>query len=151
MILGIVGGGVSYLYNRLQKNRELVLSLISQTSNVHTDFLALRYKYNAFFDDSGKPIRSGLQPDDIEKIKWKYYEEVCILLSRFQSLKPLLNKFLPKNNTDISMIDSYYQTFRRNVRSNQPIFQTEDGKTGEGLKALKTLHYRLVRTLADKT
>lgn len=151
IIIGIAGGAVSFYYNKLQKNRELLFSLINQTSTVHTDFLALRYKYNVLFSDTGNPIKTILPPADIDKLKWKYYEEACLLLSKFQSLKPLLTKYIPENKDDISKADGHYQAFRRAIRSNEPIFQTQNGKTMDGLKELKELNYLLIIKLADKT
>lgn len=151
LIIGVAGGAVTFYYTRLQKNRELVFNLINQTSTIHTDFLALRYKYNVLFIDTGKPIKNILQTVDIDKIKWKYYEDACLLLSKFQSLKPLFDIYIPSNNDEVSKIDGHYQTFRRAIRSNEPIFQTENGKTSDGLKELKKLNYIVVRKLVDNT
>jgi hypothetical protein len=147
VILGIIGGGVTFYYNKLQKNREFVFSIINQVSSIHTDFLALRYKYNVLFTESGRPIQSILSNDEINKLKWKYYEEACLLLSKFQSLKPLVSKYVSGVDSELGEIDAHYQNYRRAIRSDKPIFQSEDGKTGSGLSKLKNSHQHVVSAL----
>lgn len=150
IILGVVGGGVTFYYNKLQKNREFIFSIINQSSTIHTDFLALRYKYNVLFTESGKPLKSLLSVEEVNKLKWKYYEEACLLLSRYQSLKPLISKYVTELDSELSSIDSHYQSYRRMIRTNQPIFQTEDGKTGAGLTRLKNSHHQIMAALVSR-
>lgn len=150
LILGIIGGAITFYYNKLQKNREIIISIVNQISAIHTDFLSLRYKFNVLFTDSGKPIRTILELGEIDKLKWRYYEEACLLLSKFQSLKPLLLKFIPELKEEIGKMDSYYQNYRRTIRANQPIFQNEKGKTEPGLNDLKDLHRDLINELTNK-
>ena len=150
IILGIVGGGVTFYFNKLQKNKEIIISVLNQLSSIHTDFLSLRYKFNVFFTEAGKPIQSILSPEEIDKLKWKYYEESCFLLSKFQSLKPLLIKYVPELKEQIALMDGHYQNYRRTIRKNQPIFQNETGKTESALNKLKDLHRDLVNELMSK-
>ncbi|OXB23353.1 hypothetical protein B0A80_11685 [Flavobacterium tructae] len=149
-IISIIGGAITFYYNKLQKNREILLSLIDQISSVHSQFLSLRYKYNVLFTIPGKPISNILNIDEVNKLKWEYYEEACILISKFQSIKPLLLKFVPELKEEISMVDNYYQVYRRTIRSNQSIFQNENGKTDSAQNNLKKLYYELIQQLTNK-
>lgn len=150
VVIGGVGGFVSFYYTKLQKNRDFIFSLIHQTSAVHSDFLALRYKYNAFFIHVSGPLQNVLDQNDVQKLKWKYYEECCSLLSKYQSLKPLLSRYMPKHQREITSIDGHYQVFRRSIRNDKPIMQSDNGQSSDALKELKQLHYTFMKKLADR-
>jgi hypothetical protein len=150
VILGIIGGAITYYYNKLQKNRELTIHLSNQLASVHTDLISLRYKFNTLFTEIGKPIRSIMDDNEISKLKWKYYEEACVLIAKFQSLKPMLLKFIPEEDNTIRKMDGHYQNFRRSIRRNELIFQDKDSKSEENLKELKNQYQEIQIKLNNK-
>ncbi len=150
LLLGVVGGGVSFLYSKLQKNRELKITTLQQLAGLHGRFLALRYEYNAFFLEwrgRESTAKKRLTEDEIEKQKWACYARACQLVGEFQSLKPLVGVLFPGHEEQLDELYNVYQEWRRQSGANSPIFQETNGKSAEQFKSLREKYGALIKAL----
>ena len=148
ILLGIVGGWISWLYTKWQKNREIKVNLIRELSEIQGNFLTIRYKFNTFHVNWGKDkimkVAEGIKDKELEQLKWKYYEEVCDLIGKYQGMKPLLIEFFPKEKQNINYLHEKYQDWRRHVREDKPIFQSIGGKTDKTLNEIKSNFQKMI-------
>lgn len=148
--IGIVGGGVSFIYAKLQKNRELKINVLQRLAELHGRFLALRYEYNSFFlqwRGRKKTTQKRLSQPEIEKQKWVCYTRACQLSGEFQSLKPLVAVLFPGHEKLLDDLYSTYQEWRRQSGADFPIFQDKDGKSAEQFKGLRTKYNNLIKSM----
>jgi len=146
LVLGVVGGGVSWFYANLQKKKELKLSVLRNFSSIHAQFISLRYEYNSFHVDKGgkrSPEFHLLTDDEARKNKWALFQKSCSLIGDIQSLKVLIVELFPKTSDDIEFIFGIYQEWRRQIQSDRPILQSSDGKNNENFDNLRN-KYKLV-------
>lgn len=150
LILGIVGGGVSWFYANLQKKKELKFSVLKEFSSVHAQFIALRYEYNTFHvSKSGKrsPKFHLLNNDEIRQNKWVLFQKSCALIGNIQSLKVLIVELFPKTSNEMEFIFGIYQEWRRQIHSDQPILQSTDGKNDENFENLQNKYKLVIREM----
>lgn len=148
IILGIIGGWISRFYSTLQKNREIKINLIKEVARIQGKFLSLRYEFNTLHvkwnSEKIKKIAQGFDDDELKKIKWQYYEEVCELIGEYQGIKSLLIEFFPKEDKEINFLHTKYQNWRRKIREDQPVFQSIDGKTHQTLNEIKSRFKKMI-------
>lgn len=150
LLLGVVGGGVTFVYSKLQKNRELKISTLQKLAELHGRFLALRYEYNSFFlqwRGRENTAKQRLIEEDVEKQKWLCYTRACQLVGEFQSLNPLVAVLFPGHEQQLDELYNTYQEWRRQSGANSPIFQDIDGKSAEQFKSLRGKYSALVKAL----
>ena len=150
LLLGVVGGRVSFVYSKLQKNRELKISTLQQLACLHGRFLALRYEYNAFFLEwrcRESTAKRRLREEDIEKQKWTCYARACQLVGEFQSIKPLVGVLFPGHEQQLDELYNTYQEWRRQSGADSPIFQETNGKSAEQFKSLREKYGDLIKAL----
>ena len=153
LLLGVIGGGVSFVYSKLQKNRELKISTLQQLAGLHGRFLALRYEYNAFFLEwKGREstAKKRLGGEDIERQKWDCYTRACQLVGEFQSLKPLVGVLFPGHEQQLDELYNTYQEWRRQSGADSPIFQETNGKSADQFKALREKYGALIKALQQQ-
>lgn len=151
IVIGILGGAVSWMYSKIQKNRELRIQLIKELTKIQGDFLQLRYEYNTFHitwnNDCIERVALEMSIDEIIKLKWIKYEKSCALLGEFQSIKPLLIEFFPDVENELNEMHQSFQEWRRRIREDKPVFQTNEGKSDERFKEHKTLYNHVISKL----
>jgi len=151
-ILGILGGGITWFYAKIQKNRDIRIKLIQEFARIQGDFLTIRYEFNTFYlkrgTDEIMPIIINLP--ELETLKWQKYEKACSLLGEFQSIKPLLVEFYPSCLDNINFVHSKYQDWRRQMRNDKPILQDIEGNSSGELKKLKVAYYETIILMRQK-
>lgn len=150
LFIGILGGAVSWFYSKLQKAREMRIQIIREFSELHGQFIALRYEYNSFHIKwKGKRSADHHPLDDNQANieKWKCYQRACSLIGRFQGLKPLLVENFHKCTDDIEFIFAKYQDWRRHIGGDKPILQHKDGKNEDGYNDLRHRYNRVVKCM----
>ena len=140
IILGVVGGGVTWFYTHLQKRRELRRDLLRDFSSLYGRFLSLRYRFNSFhieWSGSRNPENHPLAEDERRLERWKHYEEACGLIGEFQGIRPLLTSQYPELADELNFIYSKYQDWRRRIGAGRPVLQEADGKSEDAFKELR--------------
>ncbi len=153
IFLGVVGGGVSWFYTRLQKTRELRRDILKEFSSLYGRFLSLRYRFNSFhikWSNNRSPANHPLNENERKQEKWKHYEEACSLIGEFQGLRPLIVSQLPEMSDDMNFIYSKYQDWRRRIGADKPILQELDGKSEDSFKELRDLYSTVIRYMRKK-
>jgi len=153
IIFGIVGGGVSWYYTRLQKRRELRRDLLKDFSSLYGRFLSLRYRFNSFhikWSRFRSPNNHPLTEDERRLERWKHYEEACTLLGEFQGIRPLITSQYPELVDDINFIYSKYQDWRRRIGAGKPVLQEIDGKSEDSFKELRDRYGYVVHIMRKK-
>lgn len=153
IILGIVGGGVSWFYTRLQKRRELRRDLLRDFSSIYGRFLSLRYRFNSFhieWPGTRSPKNHHLTDDERRLERWKHYEETCALLGEFQGIRPLITSQYPELVDHVNFIYSKYQDWRRRIGAGKPILQKTDGKSEDSFKELRDRYGYVVRIMRKR-
>jgi len=154
ILLGIIGGWFSWLYTKWQKNREIKINLIKELSEIQGKFLTIRYKFNAFHINWEKggimKIAEAIKDKELVQLKWKYYEEACDLIGKYQGIKPLLIEFFPKEKQHVNYLHEKYQDWRRHIREDKPIFQSIDGKTDKTLNEIKSIFKKMIGGMRKK-
>jgi hypothetical protein len=153
LLLGVVGGAVSFFYSKRQKNRELKISTLERIADLHGRFLALRYEYNSFFIQwrgRESTTKKRLSTEDIEKQKWACYTRACQLVGEFQSLNPLVAVLFPGHEQQLGELYSIYQEWRRQSGEDSPIFQDANGKSAEQFKSLREKYGALIRAMQQQ-
>jgi len=148
VVLGIIGGWISWFYSKLQKDREIKINLIKEATRIQGKFLSLRYEFNTLHvkwnNNKIKKIAQGFEEEDLVKLKWKYYEEACELIGEFQGIKSLLIEFFPKEEEQVNFLHTKYQDWRRKIRDDVPVFQNIDGETLQTLNAIKLRFKKMI-------
>ncbi len=154
VILGILGGAVSWYYSKVQKNREIKIQLIKEFSEIQGNFLKLRFEYNTFHltwkNKDIMKVAQQLTTEQIIQLKWEKYETACGLLGDFQSIKPLLIEFFPKTENKLHEMHETFQEWRRRIREDNPIFQTKEGKTHEKFKHHRKQYSNVISLMRKK-
>jgi hypothetical protein len=139
-ILGILGGAVTWYYSRLQKNREIRISILKEFASLHGRFISLRFQANYFYVEwrDGREASTHALSDEERRIeKWKQYQSACSLIGEFVGLKPLIIKYFPETSKEVEFLHSKYQDWRRRIGGGQLILQQVDGKNEESYNKLK--------------
>lgn len=105
MILGILGGLVTWFFSHLQKNREIQLQLLHDYSRLHGHFVSLRYEYNSFYIERDGKRSAKFHPlteEEMRQERWKYFQKACGLIGEIQALKPLISEVFPDTHDDIN-------------------------------------------------
>ena len=150
LALGILGGGVAWLYARFQRNRELRLQVLQEFASLHGRFLSLRFQFNSFYIDWPDKRRANFQPltvDEVRKEKWRCYQEACNLLGEFQGIKPLIISNFPEVSDGIALIHAKYHDWRRRTGGDRPILQKKDGENESGYAELRSAYDKTIREM----
>jgi len=153
IILGIVGGAVTWFYSRLQKNRDLRRDLLKELASLHGRFIALRYRFNSFYVEwsgSRSPDNHPLKEDERRLQRWKHYEEACSLIGEFQALRPLLSAQYPDLSDDFNFIYQKYQDWRRRIGAGRPILQELDAKSEDAFHELRDRYGKLASDIRKR-
>jgi len=150
LLLGVIGGAVSFFYSKCQKNRELRINALQQFTNLHGKFIALRYEYNSFFINwRGREAttKKRLTITEIENKKWECYARACQLIGEFQSIRPLISVLYSGHDEDLNDLYNGYQEWRRKSGADVPIFQDFNGHTADEFKQLRNKYSSLIKSL----
>ncbi len=153
LVLGVLGGGVTWFYTRLQKNKELRLRVLREFALLHGKFIALRYEFNSFHvQHHGKrsPKFHPLKEDEIRVERWKYFQQACRLIGEFQSMKSLIVETFPETADNIHFLFSKYQDWRRLIQANKPILQSLDGRNKKSYNELRERYNQIIRQMRKK-
>lgn len=153
IIISILGGAVSWFYSKQQKNREMRTQILREFSEIHGQFIALRYEYNSFhvkWQGKRSVVYRLLNDSQVDTEKWGCYQRACSLIGKFQGLKPLLHENFQECADDIEFIFSKYQDWRRRIRVDKPILQHFDGKNEEGYNDLRYRYSQAVKCMRKK-
>lgn len=149
-VLGVLGGGVAWLYTRFQRNRELRLQVLREFASLHGRFLSLRFLFNSFYIEWPDQRRADFEPladDEVRKEKWRCYQEACNLLGEFQGIKPLIISNFPEVSENIALIHAKYHDWRRRTGGDRPILQMTDGENESGYKELRSVYEKTIREM----
>lgn len=150
LVLGILGGGVAWLYARFQRNRELRLQVLREFASLHGRFLSLRFQFNSFYIDWPDQRRTDFRPltdDEVRKEKWRCYQEACHLLGEFQGIKPLIISNFPQVSDSIALIHAKYHDWRRRTGGDRPILQKKNGENERGYVELRSVYDKAIREM----
>ncbi len=153
IILGVVGGGVSWFYTRLQKRRELRRDLLKDFSSLYGRFLSLRYRFNSFhieWSGTRSPENHPLTEEERRQERWRHFEEACALIGEFQGLRPLLTSQYPEMSDHVNFIYSKYQDWRRRIGAGKPILQEIDGRSEDSFKELRDRYGFVIRNMRKR-
>ncbi len=153
LVFGILGGGVTWLYARLQRNRELRLQVLREFSALHGRFLSLRFRFNSFYIEWPDQRRADFQPlgdSDLRAEKWRCYKEACNLLGEFQGIKPLVISNFPQVADRMAVIHAKYHDWRRRSGGDRPILQKLDGENESGYTELRNTYEKAIREMRER-
>lgn len=152
-MLGVLGGGISWYYSRLQKNREMRMSLVKEFARIHGQLLALRYRYNSFhikWPGKSKDNSHVLNEGQILVEKWRSFEGACDLVGEYNGIKPLLVSQFSNVNESINQLHEHYQQWRRNIGNDEPILQDKAGKNSKEFEELKRKYQLAIVSMRQK-
>lgn len=152
LIVGILGGAVSWLYSRVQKNREIRISILKEFASLHGRFVSLRFQVNSFHV-KGRGARSANHPLNSEEMRvksWEQFQTACSLIGEFVGLKPLIIAYFPAVTEDIEFLHAKYQDWRRRIEGAQPIFQHVDGKNEEPYNELRNRYTLIIKQMSTR-
>jgi hypothetical protein len=153
LILGVLGGAVTWYYSKIQKNREMRILIVKEFASLHGRFISLRFQANSFYverRDGRGPSTHVLSDEERRVEKWKQYEYACSLMGEFVGLKPLILTYFPQSKVEIEFLHSKYQDWRRLIGRGQPILQQEDGKNEESYNKLKDAYNDIIGKMRVK-
>lgn len=142
VVLTLIGGLISRYYAQTQKRRQIRKNVLEQFAAIHGAFISLRFKYNSLYITWEKNRGVGTHPlrelpEQKEAERWRFYQEACDLIGRFQALKPLLIAFFPKYTGPINELHQYYQTWRRAMGRGEPVLQESDGASTDNYRKMR--------------
>jgi hypothetical protein len=150
LLLGVVGGGVSWYYSKIQKQRELRISLLKDFASLHGRFLSLRFRFNSFhieWKGTRSPANHPLTEDEKRKVRWAHFEEACALLGEFYGIKPLLQSHFQEIHDEFELMHGIYQQWRRKIGGDQPVLQDASGKSSDQFKQLRTTYQTAIQRM----
>lgn len=153
VVLGILGGAITWFYARLQQHRDIRRDLLREFSALYGRFLSLRYRFNSFYVEwsgSRNPENHPLTEDERRRERWKHYEEACELLGQFHGVRPLLTSQYPDLSDDVNSIYQKFQDWRRSIGAGKPILQELDGKSKDAFKELREIYARVLSTIRKR-
>lgn len=150
VLLGVLGGAISWFYSRLQKNWELKIQILRDFTSLHGKFISLRYEFNSFYIKwSGK--RSArfhhLTEEEIRLEKWEFFRQSCSLIGEIQGLRPMIVESFPKTAEDINYLFGKYQDWRRCIGGDKPILQEANGQNDESYDEIRNRFNRVVKEM----
>ena len=147
--VSIAGGAVAYWYSRLQKRRDVILTILRDFTALHGEFLALRFRANSLYvKNSGyadKRIPSNLPlTEDQLTIEERFcFTTACSLIGRSSALKPILSEVCPDSKPDIELLFTKYHDWRRRLHARSPVLQSEEGETEDSYSQLHDAYRRI--------
>jgi len=153
MVLGLLGGAITWFYSRLQKYHELRLRILKEFATLHGQFIALRYEFNSFYIEWHSKRSARFHPltqDEIRIERWHYFQRACRLIGEFHGLKPVIIEVFPETADDVHFLFSKYQDWRRCIQAGKPILQEIDGRNTQAYNELRERYSRVVRRMRKK-
>lgn len=150
LLLGVLGGAVSWYYSRIQSEHALRVSLLRDFASLHGRFLSLRFRFNSFHVEWPGPRNSRnhpLEEDERRQEQWRHFEEACALHGEFYGLKPLLQTQFRDVHEDLEVIHAAYQQWRRQIGANEPVLQNRKGESSEQFKQLRGTYQAVVQRM----
>jgi hypothetical protein len=152
LVLGVLGGAISWLYSKQQKERELKIASLREFASIHGKFISLRYRYNSFhieWENSRGKDSHALSSEEMRLERWKNFEEACNLIGEFQGLKPLLVEQFPESTEQINQLHQFYQQWRRRTGGNTPILQNVNGTNEPQYKELTEVYKWAIKCIRN--
>ncbi|MEM9984057.1 MAG: hypothetical protein AAF804_03090 [Bacteroidota bacterium] len=154
LVIGLVGGWISRQFTRRQKRKEIQLKLIQDLTRIQGAFWSLRFRFNTLHlhRQPGQlaPITDSLSTEQIQAQKWASYEEACHLIGEYQGVKPLISEYFPDQQAQAGQLHQHYQTWRRSIRSDHPILQTDSGQSDPALQEIRSLFELMMQKMRKK-
>ncbi len=153
LLIGVVGGAISWFYSHIQKQRELRISLLKEFASLQGKFVSLRFRFNSFhieWEGQRNSNNHPLNKEESRKERWLHFQEACELLGEFYSIKPLLISQFKNVSDDIESIHQNYQFWRRQIGGNKPVLQSKDGKSDEKYKDLRSQYQRVIQIMRNQ-
>jgi hypothetical protein len=150
IVLGIIGGGVSWYYSKVQKQRELRIALLREFTGLHGQFLSLRYRANSFYFEWKGPRSSANHPlteDEMRKARWTHFQESCALLGTFYGVKPLLQSQFRGIHDEFELIHRSYQQWRHKISNAELILQDTSGKNSDEFNQLRETYQTVIQRM----
>jgi len=147
VVLGVLGGAVTWFYSRQQRRREMRNALLREFADTHGQFIALRFRYNSSQVTWGRDPEHGTHPLNAEELRlerWDCFSEACSLLGKFQAQKPLLTAYFFGVDDRLHALHQGYQEWRRRTALGRPILQEVEGRNEEKYETLKEDYQRLI-------
>lgn len=149
-LIGVAGGAVSWFYSRIQKQRDLRISLMKEFAALHGRFVSLRFRFNSFhieWKGSRNKTAHPLNEEEIRTERWSNFQEACELLGEFYSIKPLLISQFKDIADEIEALHQGYQQWRRQIGGNQPVLQNSEGKSDQKYIELRENYQRVIKIM----
>jgi len=153
ILIGVAGGAVSWFYSRIQKQRELKISLLKEFAALQGRFVSLRFRFNSFhveWKGARNKENHPLNEEEIRKERWAHFQEACEMLGEFYSIKPLLVSQFNNVTEEIELLHQGYQQWRRQIGGNFPVLQRKEGKSDEQYKQIRETYQRVIQKMRNQ-